>query len=322
MYNLQRRGKGKKVLVLILVLILCSSFSGGVTCAWSNGGFSSEPSNPRYGTHDWVAHHALDWLPNYSKKYILDNLMIYLYGTELPDNGKVQDGIGDTGKHHIYFYSNRTLEDDSAGIRASSEYMAALNYLRRGDLKNAAMHAGIMAHYISDVAVFGHVMGSETDWGNEVHHSEYEEYINTRTSNYNSDFNQYLTFDGKLDNISAYNVTVTLAYNTTFDGKAGLNGIWMDRNYNWNDPLFKNRSGESLNLAVNYIADVLYTLYLEGASQSTTSPWPTTPDKTTGSTTPISNVGLSDLIIKAVGIFSILAITAVAVSGYLHRRTH
>jgi hypothetical protein len=37
----------------------------------------------------------------------------------------------------------------------------------------------------------------------------------------------------------------------------------MDQNYNWNDATFKNRSGESLNLAVNLIADVLHTFYAE-----------------------------------------------------------
>jgi len=37
----------------------------------------------------------------------------------------------------------------------------------------------------------------------------------------------------------------------------------MDQNYNWNNPTFKNRCGESLNLAVNYLADVLHTLWVE-----------------------------------------------------------
>jgi uncharacterized protein YvpB len=37
----------------------------------------------------------------------------------------------------------------------------------------------------------------------------------------------------------------------------------MDHNYNWNNLTFKNRCGESLNLAVNLIADVLHTFYLE-----------------------------------------------------------
>lgn len=28
--------------------------------AWSNGGYSTDPSNPKYGTHDWIAERALD----------------------------------------------------------------------------------------------------------------------------------------------------------------------------------------------------------------------------------------------------------------------
>ncbi len=46
-------------LVLLLVAVLATTAS-----AWSNGGLEgSEPSNPAYGTHDWIAQHALDHLP-------------------------------------------------------------------------------------------------------------------------------------------------------------------------------------------------------------------------------------------------------------------
>jgi hypothetical protein len=37
----------------------------------------------------------------------------------------------------------------------------------------------------------------------------------------------------------------------------------MDTHYNWNDAAFRNRAGESLNLAVNAVADVLHTFYSE-----------------------------------------------------------
>jgi hypothetical protein len=40
----------------------------------------------------------------------------------------------------------------------------------------------------------------------------------------------------------------------------------MDNNYNWNNAGFTNRSGESLNLAANMLADVLHTLYSERGS--------------------------------------------------------
>ena len=255
-------------LVFLLTSITTSVFvMNGL--AWSNGGYSADPSNPYYGTHDWIAQHALDWLPNEEKQYILDNLKIYLYGTELPDNGQAPNGIGDTTKHHIYLNSDKAITDDAAAVRASTEYSNTLNFLKTKDYAKAAKNAGIMSHYIVGMAVFGHVMGSSTDWGAEVHHSDYETYVNERTSNYGAEFNSYLSFDGSLAMISAYDAAKNLAYDTTFDVDGDLTCVWMDQNYNWNDSTFKNRAGESLNLAVNTIADVLHTLATESTTEAT-----------------------------------------------------
>ncbi|MEM2805542.1 MAG: zinc dependent phospholipase C family protein, partial [Candidatus Bathyarchaeia archaeon] len=251
--------------------------------AWSNGGYSDNPLEPDYGTHDWIAEHALDWLPANEKAYIINNLEAYLYGTELPDNPNPSDGIGDTKNHHIYFSKTEALLDDSAAIRAQQEYVKAINLLRENKLVVAAKTAGIMSHYIADMAVFGHVMGAETDWGEENHHDDYESYVNARTNSYNDDFNVYLSFDGSLDEISAYDAAVRLAYDTVFDVDGDLTCVWMDQNYNWNNKVFRDRCGESLNLAVNLIADVLHTLYVES---STVSPSPTPPPKQTPSPTP------------------------------------
>jgi hypothetical protein len=236
--------------------------------AWSNGGYSADPSNPDYGTHDWIAQHALDWLPPSEIQYILNNLATYLYGTELPDNNQATDGIGDTTKHHIYYNSTGEMTDDAAAARASTEYANTLNFLKAKDYAQAAKNAGIMSHYIVDVAVFGHVMGSGTDWGAETHHSDYENYVNERTSSYDAEFDSYLSFDGSLTTISAYDAAENLAYDTTFDVDGDLTCVWMDQNYNWNNPTFKNRAGESLNLAVNYLADVLHTLAVESTIES------------------------------------------------------
>lgn len=75
-------------------------------------------------------------------------------------------------------------------------------------------------------------------------------------------------FDGNLDKISAYDAAKRLAYDTTFDiDGGGLTAVWMDLNYNWGNPIFQKRVGESLNLAVNYIADVLHTLYLQSETE-------------------------------------------------------
>ena len=251
------------VLVIFLSGILLTMLSVRVADAWSNGGFSSDPSNPEYGTHDWIAQHALDWLPVVEKQYVVNNLAAYLYGTELPDNGVAPDGIGDTINHHVYFDELGTLMDDSSAFRAQWEFERVLSFLDSRDFLNASKTAGIVGHYIVDVAVFGHVMGSNAPWGAEIHHSDYETYVNSKTNSYAAEFNSYLSFDGSLDTISAYNATKDLAYDTTFDVNGDLTCVWMDQNYDWSNPLFKDRAGESLNLAVNYLADVLHTLYAE-----------------------------------------------------------
>ena len=269
----------KIVLTLLLLCILVLS-SMELAQSWSNGGYSTDdPSQPKYGTHDWIAQHALDWLPTQEKQYITDNLAAYLYGTELPDNNNASapGHIGDTTKHHIYYWSNGTLQDDAAAVRASTEYQTALNFLNTGDYADAAETAGIMSHYIVDVAVFAHVMGASTDWGAETGnvHSNYEPYVETRTSSYIDTYNQYLSFDGNLQNISAYDAAKNLAFDTTFDHGGTFTCVWMNNNYNISNPIYWNRAGESLNLAVNTLTDVLHTLYINANTQPTPTPGPT-----------------------------------------------
>jgi len=249
----------------LLCLTLCSTASVSHVAAWGNGGYSEypPPSTPKYGTHDWIAEHALDWLPDEEKQFITDHLLDYLYGTELPDNKTIHDGIGDTAKHIVYYSSTGTLMKNSSAGRASDLYTLALNNLTSGDFATGAENAGAMSHYIADLAAFGHVMGSMTDWGKERHHSDYEDYVGRRTSNYDSEFNSYLIFDGELAVISAYDAALKVAYDTTFDIDGDLTCVWMDQNYDWRNPVFKSRCGELLNLAVNIIADVLHTLWLE-----------------------------------------------------------
>jgi peptide/nickel transport system substrate-binding protein len=248
---------------VVLFLLLYSARFVPLVFAWSNGGYSADPSNPDYGTHDWLAEHALAWLPSNEKEYLENNLVTFLYGTELPDNGQASDGIGDTAKHHIYYFNNGTVHDGSAAVRAYAEFNVTLSFLNANDFVNASKHAGIMAHYITDMAVFGHVMGIATDWGAEQHHSDYENHVNTRTNSFNDDFNTYLSYDGSLDLINAYDAAIDLAYDTTFDFNGELTCVWMDTNYDWSNSTFTNRCGESLNQAANALTDVLHTLYSE-----------------------------------------------------------
>lgn len=266
------------ILAVLSVLLLSSAMSGAR--AWSNGGFSTDPSNPKYGTHDWIAEHALDWLPASEKQYLVTYITTYLYATELPDQTStaVADHIGDTTKHHIYFRSDGSLQDDAAATRASEEFTAALSHLKARRKQEAAQRAGVMSHYIADMAVFGHVMGSGTDWGAEEHHQDYEDYVKERTGMtrfgsvvYESPYFT-LSFDGSLASLSAYDAALNLAYNTTFGSHGSYGCRWMDANYGWGDSAFRERCNESLNLAVNALADVLHTLYLEAGLEQISAP--------------------------------------------------
>ena len=264
MYNTKQHICTIVTIVFALISCCCAPVS-----AWSNGGYSNGPEDVRYGTHDWIAEHALDFLPSDERQYIDDNLNWYLYGTELPDNSRPEDGIGDTSRHHVYFYENGSLMDDASAVRSQDIYNDTLAFLKEGDHANASKHAGIMTHYIADVAVFGHVTGKKTDWGAEVHHSDYESYVQRRTVGYVSEaFDPYIGFDGSLEIVTAYDATILIANDTTFDaGSEGRGCAWMDSHYNWSDPAFRDECGESLNLAINVVAGVLHALYNEACSE-------------------------------------------------------
>lgn len=281
--------------LLVTCIALCFVSVQPALC-WSNGGYSADISNPDYGTHDWIAQHALDLLPAEEKQYLADNLASYLYGTELPDNGEAADGIGDTTKHHIYYAANGAVSDDVAADRAQAMYDSALAYLKAGNKAEAAKAAGAMTHYIADVAAFGHVMGKSTAWGEEAHHSDYEDHVDDNTGNYGSSFKTYLSYDGNLSSLSAYNATLNVAYDTTFGGNSGEDCRWMDSNYDWSSTAFSNSCGESLNFAVNTVADVLHTLYLEAYPPTSTTAPVTLPSETPTPTVPefpaISLLGL------------------------------
>src|SRR4030042_899880 len=209
----------KQAACLFAISLLSTWFIAGSAevSGWSNGGYSAAPANPDYGPHDWVAEHALDWLPQQERQWLLDNKASYLYGTELPDSNRAPDGIGDTTKHHVYYSASGAVQDDAAAVRAREEYEQAANFFRAGNFSEAAKRLGVVAHYVADMAVFGHVMGASTAWGAELHHSDYEDYVQTRTASHVDDFTSFLVFDGNLGTGSAYDAALTLAYDTTFD---------------------------------------------------------------------------------------------------------
>lgn len=59
---------------------------------------------------------------------------------------------------------------------------------------------------------------------------------------------------------SAYQATLDLASDIMFNTP---NATWMDNNYDWNNQQFKVKVAGSLNLAVNYVANVFHTLWLD-----------------------------------------------------------
>ena len=242
--------------------------------AWSNGGYSADPPNPDYGTHDWIADAALN-LQTRDVTFLKTTYHSeFLLGTEAPDNPAY---IGDSANHHVYYYSSGVLQDDACADRASQIYATALGYLRAGDNHSAAYDIGVMAHYVSDVGVFGHTMGAYTDWGGEMHHSDYENAFESMIGSLSPPSGI------SLGDSDAYGATVGLAQKITFGSSTIQTNVWMDTNYDWTSAMFETSAIASLHASVSAVAAVVNHLLLEAFPPS--SP-PTTPPSTPPSTTP------------------------------------
>jgi len=222
--------------------------------AWGNGGYSADPSNPDYGMHDWIAEKALD-MQSLDATFLKTTYHTeYLYGTEWPDN---TSNIGDAFNHHVYYFATGVLQDDISAVRAQAMYNQALTYPASSDYRNAAYYIGAMTHYVADVGVFGHTMGAATDWGAEVHHSDYETW-------FNSNIGSLTTPTGiSLFDFDARSATLSLAFNITFGVGPIKANIWMDANYNWADSVFKSSALASLNESVEAVAAALNHLLIE-----------------------------------------------------------
>ncbi len=249
-----------------LIILSLLFFPVQVVYGWSNGGYTN-PSNPAIGTHDWIVEKAVALLPVSESTAFVDNMMWLKYGTELPDRSQGQGGYGDTFNHHVYFNENRQVTDDAAATRANETYTGSLELFKNGNFSGAVMMAGAMSHYISDVAVWGHMMGADTPWGTEKHHQDYESYVNEHMFL----FKQSIALLWPLNRTSAYQATLDLASDTMFNTP---NATWMDFNYDWGNEQFKSRVSSSLNLAVNYVASVLHTLWLDAGQPIPELPLP------------------------------------------------
>jgi hypothetical protein len=256
--------------VAILVLVLLMGSAPGAD-AWGNGGYSSDPANPDYGTHDRIADLALTIaLQNVSFLKTTYHTQ-YLLGTEAPDNPEF---VGDSTNHHVYYYSSGQVQDDKSAARARTVYGEALSELKSSNHSEAAFLIGEMSHYVSDVGVFGHTMGGATDWGAEVHHSDYESRVDDRIGSHTIP-SGYVSSPN-----DAYNATLLLARSITFGDGAVKTNLWMDANYNWSDTgSFVPSAMRSIDLSIVAVASIIDKLLIEAnyTPPDTTDPVDDTP---------------------------------------------
>ncbi len=245
--------------------------------AWNNGpsgnaatNLDSECSNPPYATHDWVADHALDVLPDAEKEWLEPHKALYLLGTEAPDNrnipsscGAPNTGYDDRSRGHSVEWNDdgTTMVNDRAAVRAQEEYSKAVLAFQQEEPGHAAYYLGAMAHYIGDVSQYGH------SWPHEVNHSNYEGWAATRTDSFNEGvFESFIVLDS-LVRRTPYTAVRRISQ-ATFAGRGSiLPASKMDSLYPSRPPEFVESVGHSLNLGVNELADVLHTFFLNVVSE-------------------------------------------------------
>jgi hypothetical protein len=227
------------------------------TLAWGNGGYSSNPDYPDYGIHDWIADKALAFQTSDVTFLLTTCHAEYLLGTEMPDNG---DYIGDSYNHHVYYNASGVLQTDIGASRAREMYKSALASLKSSDYEHAAQFAGAMAHYISDLGAYGHTMGASTDWGTSPHHAAYEDHVHTMLGALVSPQATQIAWN------DPYNATLSLARTTTFGSGAIRPNIWMEANYDWENPAFRSSCLASLNESVKAVASALSLLLAESGA--------------------------------------------------------
>ena len=251
-----------------------------VAFGWNNGqsgnartDLPAECTDPPYSTHDWVADHALDMLPDAEKDWITPHRAMYLLGTEAPDNavilascGSPHTGYGDTGLgHSVDWNADHTawaLRDDGtlqdrAARRAQEEYGKAVLAFQQGNESDAAFFLGAMAHYIGDVSQYGH------SGPGEDHHSDYERWASSRSEPTDTVFTPFLS-ESLLVRRTPYTAAKRIS-KATSGGKGEIQTFaFMDANYaNRNsDPDYLASTGKALDMAVNELADVLHTFFL------------------------------------------------------------
>lgn len=274
---------------LILTLLFAPFFhakdaSAKISINWFNGtyqnneiwDYTTDLTHPNYGTHDWIANHAMNMLPSYERTWIQNNFNAFLLGTEAPDNAGLDylgtnTGYGDFANHVVHFSSDGSVTNDAAAQRASQEYNKAATALP-WDERLGAYYAGAMVHYISDQAVFGHVMGGSSFLPGATHHADYERGVEAYTYQYNGGaFEKYLITPNILSEATAYDSAIQVARVTTFGYGKTRPALWMEQNIptlgnSWNvstNAAFTDSAGDSLYRSVVACAKVLHTLAID-----------------------------------------------------------
>ncbi len=263
----------KRIMQLALLL-------PALTLGWNNGQSGNartdlpvECSDPPFSTHDWVAHQALEMVPDSEKAWLIPHRAMFLLGTEAPDNssilascGSPHTGYGDTGQGHSVDWNDDhtgwALRDtgelqDRAARRAQEEYNKAIIAFQQDNPSDAAFYLGAMAHYVGDVSQYGH------SGPGEDHHSDYERWVSSRSEIDDT------VFTGFIDASSLVRRTPYTAVKriskATSEGRGSIMSFEeMDATYvnkTGNDDYLAS-IGHALNLASNELADVLHTFFL------------------------------------------------------------
>jgi len=140
-----------------------------------------------------------------------------------------------------------------AAVRAQEEYGKAVIAFQQGEAGHAAFYLGAMAHYIGDVSQYGH------SWRDEVHHGDDESWVASRTAAFSGGmFDDYIDGDS-LVRRTAFTAARRISVATFRGDDDILSAKEMDGLYSTKPQEYLDSFGESLNLAVNELADVLHT---------------------------------------------------------------
>lgn len=254
--------------------------------AWTNGQSGNdvtdevrECQSPPYSIHDWIAEKALSLLPEKERQWIEAHKTLYLLGTEAPDNNKIpvecntpNTGYDDRSKgHHVQwnakhsnFYRKLTgrLKDRSAR-RAREEYAKAVKAFKNDKLADAAYYLGAMSHYIGDVSQFGHTIRGEKN------HHNYELWVGEQMNSFDSQaFDAYIQYDGPVYRKPYTAVKRISRVISKGEGKI-LSARDMDSKFKTekDTQVYLDSVGNSLNLAINELADVLHSFNVSTKSR-------------------------------------------------------